>query len=152
MRRVLLIMPLLVVLVACGGSSTQPANGSALSTLTRDEVESKIVSSGLCKSELKFRELKGDDEGGGWSCLTSSKGSKPTKIAILIPNTRQRFLDEVEIECQYRNPDLFAWAYGENWFASSPFDPDPANIRKVAKTLGGAVAVDLSDLCKKFGF
>jgi hypothetical protein len=152
MRRVLLIMPLLVVLVACGGSSTQPANGSGLSTLTRDEVESKIVSSGLCKSELKFREKKGEDEVGGWYCLTSSKGSKPTGIAIIVANTRQRVRDDVEDSCQSRNDDLFAWAYGENWFASSPFDPDPANIRKVAKTLGGAVAVDLSDLCKKFGF
>jgi hypothetical protein len=149
MRRVLLIMPLLVALVACGGNSTQPANGSALSTLTPAEVESKMASGGLC-TDKPFREF--EEDAIGILCTSNSKRSKGGALVVAIHSTRQEFLNEVDLNCQRRVLND-AWAYGENWLATiNVTEPDAANVRKVAKTLGGAVAVDLSDLCKTFGF
>ncbi len=146
MRRVLLITPLLVALVACGGNSTQPANGSGLSTLTPAEVSSKMARDGLCKAKPVFT----NEERTLWLC---TRGNNPNDLGIAIYQERQQFLDDLEADCvkgetRFKN----AWAFGANWAAPDlPTGPDAVNANKVAKTLGGAVAVDFSDLCKKLG-
>ena len=151
MRRVLLIMPLLVALVACGGNSTQPANGSALSTLTPAEVSSKMARDGLCKVKPVITNAPGISD--LWVCRISRRNN-PNDLGILIYQKRQVFLDQVEANCvkgetRFKN----ALAFGANWAAPDlPTGPDAANANKVAKTLGGAVAVDFSEFCTKLGF
>jgi hypothetical protein len=125
MRRVLLIMPLLVALVACGGSAT----------LTTEEITKKMTAKGLCLDQPDVVDSYFPSQGYlAWDC----KSKNGQRIGISVYESKESFRYYLkEIICQ--RPASFGTggaAWGANWITSEVAS-DGADSYAIAKVLGG---------------
>jgi hypothetical protein len=139
MRRVLLIMPLLVVLVACGGSSK---------LLTTDEITTKMRAEGLCRVEPTVANSPLFPYIVVWECSPSVNGDR---VSISVFDTRESFRAHLRnIYCQSPTSSGFFGegnAWGGNWITSDVAD-DGATSAAIARALGGDYSDDPTEVCK----
>jgi hypothetical protein len=131
-------MPLLVVLVACGGSST----------LTVDDVTSKMAAKGLCLTEPDVGDGFLSRQGfRGWECDKSQNGQQ---ILISVYESEESFRYYLrETFCQ--RPATFGEggiAWGANWITTKVADAG-ATSQSIARVLGGDYdSYDPTEVCK----
>jgi hypothetical protein len=136
MRRVLLIMPLLVVLVACGGSPT----------LTAEEITKKMTAKGLCRTEPDVSDRSFDYQ--NWYCKETPNGEA---ISIWVYESKESFVNDLRESYPCTGePAKFGVggnAWGANWITREVAD-DGATSAAIARVLGGDYnSYDLTEVC-----
>jgi hypothetical protein len=140
MRRVLLVMPLLVALVACGGSST----------LTAEDVTLKLADARTCRAEPVIEERP---VGKLWRCDPLPGDVAPGRFYISVYNSRQDFLDGEKQRCDDTNYTEFGpIIFGQNWRYFAPSGNYQFDVAEIQTTLNGERVESFDDVCKKFGF
>jgi len=132
-------MPLLVVLVACGGSSK---------LLTTDEITTKMRAEGLCRVEPTVANSPYAPYIVVWDCSPSVNGER---VSISVFYTRESFRAHLrDIYCQSPTSSGFFGvgnAWGGNWITGA-VARDGANPSAIAQALGGDYSDDPTEVCK----